>query len=238
VIMPPSGLRLDLHNHTSYSADGLMPPAVLLATAKAKGIHCLAVTDHNTVKGALEAVALAEADLELPRVIPGIELTTAVGEIIGLYVWEDIPRGLSLFESVDRIRGQGGVVYLPHPYAFFRRGAISRGARLQAAELSDIIEVVNGRSLGPHAAKRSRALARKTGRPGGAGSDAHREAEVGTAWVTVEAYPARDILVQLVAEGVIEHDLGVRQYVMNLGMQNLAPVTRLRRRVSGELSRR
>lgn len=236
--MPQSGLRLDLHNHTSFSTDGSMPPAVLLETAKARGIHCLAVTDHNTVEGALEALALAEADFELPRVIPGIELTTADGEIIGLYVWEDIPRGLPLLESVERIKGQGGIVYLPHPYAFFRRGAISRRARLQAALLSDMIEVVNGRSLGPDAARKSRELARTVGRPGGAGSDAHRIGEVGTAWVTVEAYPARDILVQLVTEGVIEHNLGVRRYVANLGMQSLAPATRLRHRLCGGSSRR
>jgi len=104
--MPASSLRLDLHNHTSFSADGLMSPAVLLSVAKVKGVHCLAVTDHNTVRGALEAVALAEADLTLPRVIPGIELATEVGEIIGLYVWEDIPSGLPLLEAVTRIRAR------------------------------------------------------------------------------------------------------------------------------------
>ena len=235
--MPESSLRLDLHNHTCYSADGLMSPAVLLEAARAKGIQCLAVTDHNTVRGALEAVTLAENDITLPRVIPGVELTTDDGEIIGLYVWEDIPSGLSLLESVTRIRGQGGLVYLPHPYALFRRGAISRGERARAAELSDIIEVVNGRALGPDAARKARRLARKAGRPAGAGSDAHHEAGVGTAYVTVEAYPSRDILVQLVAEGTIDHTLGAREYVANWGMQFRAPITRVRRRFNGELAR-
>lgn len=201
-------------------------------------MHCIAVTDHNTVEGGLEALALADADITLPRVIPGVELTTEDGEIIGLYVWENIPSGLSLLESVARIRGQGGLVYLPHPYALFRRGAISRGERAHAAELSDIIEVVNGRALGPDAARKAARLARRTGKPAGAGSDAHREAEVGTAYVTVEAYPSRDILVQLVAGGTIDHVLGVREYVTNWGMQGRAPVTRLRRRCTGELTRR
>jgi hypothetical protein len=236
--MPESGLRLDLHNHTCYSADGLMSPAALLEAARANGIHCLAVTDHNTVRGALEAVALAEADITLPRVVPGVELTTEDGEIIGLYVWEDIPSGLTLLESVTRIRGQGGLVYLPHPYALFRRGAISRAQRARAAELCDIVEVVNGRALGPDAARKARRLARKVGRPAGAGSDAHHEGEVGTAYVTVEAYPSRDILVQLVTDGMIDHTLSAREYVANWGMQVRAPITRVRRRLGGELTRR
>lgn len=233
-----SGLRLDLHNHTFHSADAIISPARLLEAARSKGIHCIAVTDHNTVRGGLEALALAEADITLPRVIPGIELTTADGEIIGLYIWEDIPSGLPLVESVDRIRAQGGLVYLPHPYDLFRRGAISRSQRPRAAELSDIIEVVNGRSLGPIAGRKAWELARRAGKPGGAGSDAHREAEVGTSYVTVDAYPDRDMLVSLVAEGRVVHDFSPRDYMLNWGVQGLAPVTRMRRRLTGDLMRR
>ena len=234
----PSRLRLDLHNHTHFSPDALMSPAALLATAKARGIDCLAVTDHNTVEGALEAVALAEGDLSLPRVIPGIELTTADGEIIGLYVWNDIPAGLSLVESAELIRGQGGLVYLPHPYDVLRRGTISRRQRIPAAELSDIIEVMNGRALGPRAGEKAARLAGRLGAPAGAGSDAHRELEVGLAWVEVDAYPSRDTLVSLVAGGAVVHDLSLREYTTNLGMKGLAPVTRLRHRVASDPARR
>jgi predicted metal-dependent phosphoesterase TrpH len=87
MIVSSSGLavlRLDLHNHTSHSADGTMNPRTLLERAAAEGIACLAVTDHNTVRGGLEALAFAEADPSLPRVIPGVELRTQVGEVIGL----------------------------------------------------------------------------------------------------------------------------------------------------------
>ena len=59
---------------------------------------------------------LADADLTLPRVIPGIELSTSDGEVVGLYIWENIPAGLSLLGAVERIKGQGGIVYLPHPF--------------------------------------------------------------------------------------------------------------------------
>lgn len=231
-------LKLDLHNHTYYSADGLMSPAALLGAAKAKGIACVAVTDHNTVEGALEAVRLADADLTLPRVIPGIELSTMDGEVVGLYVWENIPAGLSLFEAVERIRGQGGIVYLPHPFDRLRRGSVSRRERLRAAELADIVEVVNGRALCRRAGDKSLALAARLGKAQGAGSDAHRAAEVGTASVVVEAFPSQDILVSLINRGRVVHDLNLREYALNWGLQSLAAVTRVRRRMAGDIARR
>jgi predicted metal-dependent phosphoesterase TrpH len=236
--MSPPGIRLDLHNHTCFSADGLMSPAGLLAAARAKGISCIAVTDHNSVEGALRAFELGEADLSLPRVIPGIELSTTGGEVVGLYIWERIPSGLPLLEAIERIKGQGGIVYLPHPFDMFRRGAVSGRERTCAAELSDIIEVVNGRSLGPRASAKALKLAKMLGKPEGAGSDAHREADVGIASVLIEAYPSREILVSLVARGRVVHDLSLWAYALNWGTQGLAPATRLRRRVAGDLPRR
>jgi predicted metal-dependent phosphoesterase TrpH len=230
-----SGLKLDLHNHTLYSADGLMTPAVLLETAKAAGIDYLAVTDHNTVQGALQALALSEADPSLPRVIPGIELRTQAGEIIGLYVSEDVPRGLPLGEAIASIRKLGGLIYLPHPYDVFRRGAISRAERSNAAGLADLVEVVNGRSLGPRSTSKSQRLARRLGKPGGAGSDAHRRGEVGRAHVMVGERPTRETLVAVVASGSVAHGLDRKQYTLNWGRQALAPVTRLYRRATGSL---
>jgi predicted metal-dependent phosphoesterase TrpH len=232
------GLRLDLHNHTHFSPDGLMSPAELLAEARSRGIHCLAVTDHNSVEGASEAVALAAADASLPRVIPGIELSTAEGEIVGLYVREDIHPGLPLSEAIARIRDQGGLIYLPHPCDVLRRGAISRGSRSLAAQMADAVEVVNGRSLGPRACNQAARLARRLGKPAGAGSDAHWRGEVGTAYVLIDSYPSRDTLVSLLSRGEVRNCLRPLEYALNWGMQGLAPVTRMRRRVAGDLSRR
>ena len=82
--MAASGLRLDLHNHTSFSSDGLMSPAELLAAAGRNNVDCIAVTDHNTLEGALWALELSQADPSLPRVIPGIEVSTADGDVIGI----------------------------------------------------------------------------------------------------------------------------------------------------------
>jgi predicted metal-dependent phosphoesterase TrpH len=121
-----SGLRLDLHNHTAFSPDGLMSPAVLLAAAKARGLSCIAITDHNTIRGALQGAALAESDPTLPRVIPGMELSTRDGEVIGLYLSEEIPSRLTAVEAIVRIKAQGGLVCLPHPFDIPARAGWSR----------------------------------------------------------------------------------------------------------------
>lgn len=224
-----------MHNHTSFSTDGLMSPRSLLVAAQAKGLGCIAVTDHNTVKGGVRALELADADPSLPRVIPGIELMTEVGEVVGLYVREEIPARIPLTEAVERIRELGGLVYLPHPFDVFRRGAIEPTEREKAAQLADLIEVVNGRALGPRAGIRSSQLAGRYAKPGGAGSDAHREREVGRAYVVVGRTPTRDDLVELVARGRVEHSLGAWEYGTNWFMQASSPMTRAWRKIKGNL---
>ena len=231
--MAGSGLRLDLHNHTAFSRDGLLSPRELLVEAAARGVCCIAITDHDSVEGARQAAAAAEADHSLPRVIPGIELSTRAGEIIGLYIEEKIPARLTIDEAVNRIRSLGGLVYLPHPFDWARRGAIDPRERDRIAERSDIIEVVNGRSLSPWCSRRAQRLARRLGKPQGAGSDAHRAAEVGLAYVLVDAVPTRDTLVALVHAGRVENGLNPKEYALNWGFQSLSPVTRARRRLTG-----
>jgi hypothetical protein len=105
-------IDVDLHMHTDHSPDCATPVEVLLATAKQEGFGAIAITDHNEVSGALEAVAKADGI----KVIVGEEVKTATqGEVIGLFLRERIPRGLSLEETVAQIRLQGGLVYVPHP---------------------------------------------------------------------------------------------------------------------------
>jgi predicted metal-dependent phosphoesterase TrpH len=227
--MPASGVKLDLHNHTNHSSDGGQSPAQLLAAAKAKGLDCVAITDHNTVRGGLEGAAMAAANPELPRVIPGIELATQAGEVVGLFMSADIPKDLPVVDAINRIRAQGGLVYLPHPFDMLRRGAILAEERMRVAQLVDIIEVMNGRALGPHAGTRSTQLAAELRKPAGAGSDAHRASEVGTAWIVVDDLPTRETLVRLVAAGRVEHHLSARDYFLNWFRMGYAPITRIRR---------
>ena len=100
------------------------------------------------------------------------------------------------------------------------------------AGLADIIEVANGRALGPRAGSKSASLAARLGKPGGAGSDAHRSTEVGTAYVVIDEIPTRETLIVLVAAGRVEHRLRSWDYVLNWGRMGMAPITRFARGIS------
>ncbi len=103
--------------HTDHSHDCATPVEVLLATAREQGLGAIAVTDHNEISGALEAQRAGRHEPPGVKVIVGEEVKTAAqGEVIGLFIEEKIPRGLSLEETVAEIKRQGGLVYVPHPF--------------------------------------------------------------------------------------------------------------------------
>lgn len=136
-------------------------------------------------------------------------------------------------ETIARIREQNGLVYLPHPYDRLRRGAIEPSERLKAAGAADIIEVMNGRAMWSTAGTKTKLLATRLGKPAGAGSDAHRALEVGTAYVVVDELPTRETLVALLAAGTVEFHHRPWDYVLNWGLMGLAPLTRFWRRHFG-----
>ena len=180
----------DLHLHTSWSHDCQIPVEDLLDHAEAQGLGAIAVTDHNVFGGALEAAELAR-DRDL-IVIPGEEVKTAdQGEVIGLFLSEEIPRGQSFGETVAAIRSQGGVVYLPHP--FDRLHAIPEPATLHRhlAEV-DVLEVYNARLLFEAYNDEALRFARKYDLTMGAGSDAHVLQGVGTGAVRMRAFEGPD----------------------------------------------
>ena len=168
----------DLHMHTSWSHDCSIGPSELVAHAEAIGLGAIAITDHNVFDGAREGVELARgADLV---VIPGEEIKTdSQGEVIGLFLEEEIPRGMSFGDTLAAIREQGGIVYLPHP--FDRMHAIPDPATLHR-HLSDIdvFEVYNARLLRESFNDEAVRFARKYRLLQGAGSDAHVLQGVGT----------------------------------------------------------
>jgi predicted metal-dependent phosphoesterase TrpH len=180
----------DLHLHTSWSHDCQIPVEDLLDQAEAQGLGAIAVTDHNVFGGAIEAAELAR-DRDL-IVIPGEEVKTAdQGEVIGLFLSEEIPRGQSFGETVAAIRAQGGVVYLPHP--FDRLHAIPEPATLHRhlAEV-DVLEVYNARLLFEAYNDEALRFARKYDLTMGAGSDAHVLQGVGTGAVRMRAFEGPD----------------------------------------------
>jgi predicted metal-dependent phosphoesterase TrpH len=176
----------DLHTHTSWSHDCLVEPSELVDHAEQTGLGAIAVTDHNAFGGALEAVELAR-DREL-FVIPGEEVKTAgQGEVIGLFLEREIPRGLSFEDTIAAIREQGGLVYLPHP--FDRMHAIPDAATLHKhlADI-DVFEVYNARLLFEQYNDEAERFARKYNLTMGAGSDAHVLQGLGTGGVRMRAF--------------------------------------------------
>jgi predicted metal-dependent phosphoesterase TrpH/glycosyltransferase involved in cell wall biosynthesis len=176
----------DLHMHTNWSHDCSIDVDELLAYAESEGLGAIAVTDHNVFGGALEAVEHAHRRKLV--VIPGEEIKTAEdGEVIGLFLQEEIPRGLPFAETIAAIRAQGGLVYVPHP--FDRLHSIPRPETLHKhlAEL-DVVEVYNARLLFDAYNDEAVRFARKYNLTAGAGSDAHVLQGVGTGAVRLRRF--------------------------------------------------
>jgi hypothetical protein len=179
-------LLADLHLHTSWSHDCSIEVDELLDHAEAEGLGAIAVTDHNVFGGALEAVERSRGRKLI--VIPGEEIKTAdQGEVIGLFLKEEIPRGMSFGETVEAIRSQKGIVYLPHP--FDRMHAIPEPATIHRhlAEI-DVLEIYNARLLFENYNDEAERFARKYNLLAGAGSDAHVLAGVGTGVVRMRRF--------------------------------------------------
>lgn len=169
--------RIDMHIHTCHSFDCLNDPGLLMDTAAARGIDILCITDHNEI-----ATALRMKERFPDRVIVGEEVKTAEGvDIIGLFITQHIPKRTPARETCERIRAQGGIVYVPHPYA---KGKGGDGRILDhIADLVHVVEGFNARLHDQSLNERAVAWAKERGLPVGAGSDAHTLRELGAAYV-------------------------------------------------------
>ncbi len=194
-------ILLDLHLHTAHSHDCSIPVPDLLDYAEAQGLGGLAITDHNVFSGAVEALELAEnRDL---IIIPGEEVKTQAGEVIGLFLSEEIPRGMTMAETLEAIRDQGGLAYMPHP--FDRLHTIPDPATLHnhLGEI-DVLEVYNARLLFEGFNDEALRFARKYNLTMGAGSDAHVLQGVGTGLVRMQAFSgAEEFLLNLRAAEIL-----------------------------------
>ncbi|HSR41213.1 MAG TPA: PHP-associated domain-containing protein [Longimicrobiales bacterium] len=179
----PGLLRLDLHMHTWGSFDCLSDPERVLRRARERGVGRIAITDHDRLE-----VAFRMAERHPDHVIAGEEVKTAEGvDVIGLYLREPIPGGTPAREVCRRVREQGGIVYLPHPYAPGKGGSGRLAEEL--APLVDVVEVFNARLHPESRNEPAEELARRHGTLRGAGSDAHTVGEVAGAWVEVPEHP-------------------------------------------------
>ncbi|MDO8673743.1 MAG: PHP domain-containing protein [Dehalococcoidia bacterium] len=191
-------IRVDLHLHTFHSPDSANLPAAIVRTCLRRGLGCIAVTDHNRLGGALEIKALAPFP-----VIIAEEVKTTEGEIIGLFLKEEISRGLSPEETAKQIRSQGALVMIPHPFDRLRTSCLGEPAllRLVAASLVDIIEVFNSRTSLLADSRRARQFAEKHRLLMGGGSDAHSLREIGQTYVEMAPFEDEKSFLRSLASG-------------------------------------
>lgn len=196
-------LKCDLHMHSFRSSDGNMSLDTIIQTCQRRGIGCLALTDHNLLRAALELQKIAPFP-----VIAGEEVKTTHGEIIGLFLQEEIPRGMSPGAAAEEIRRQGGVVYVPHPFDRVRRSVIAREALLEIVELVDVIEVLNARITFKGDVAMAERFAVEHCKLMGAGSDAHVWQEIGMAYVEMPEFEmGREGFLHALAQGEIHGKL-------------------------------
>lgn len=152
-----------------------------------RGIGCIGVTDHDTVRGGLEVERIVrERGVEL-RVIVGEEVRSADGEILGLFLSEDVPRGLPAEETIERIRAQGGIVGVPHPFDNLRSALKYERMKALVGEI-DFIESYNARIVFPSHNRKADRFADEHGLPVSAASDAHSPWEVGRAYIEMPEF--------------------------------------------------
>jgi predicted metal-dependent phosphoesterase TrpH len=180
-------IEVDLHMHTDHSPDCATPVEVLLETARDRGLGAIAVTDHNEVSGALEAARIA-TEMDDLKVIVGEEVKTAEqGEVIGLFLEEKIPRGMTMAETIAAIRGQGGLVYVPHPFDRFH-SVPDYEHLLDIVEEIDILEVFNPRVALTAFNEEAERFARKYRIVPGAGSDGHVAQALGSVRMRIHEF--------------------------------------------------
>ncbi|MBA7472329.1 hypothetical protein ES707_07651 [subsurface metagenome] len=191
-------LKVDLHVHTRYSMDCGTPLDKIVGRCIEKGIDCIAIADHGTAEGALKLRETAPI-----TIIVAEEILTTHGEIIGMFLEKTIPSGLSVAETISRIKAQDGLVSIPHPFDIFRQSALRNYIIEEIADQIDIIEVFNARSLPPQQSAKARAFARKHGIVQGAGSDAHTLREIGNAYIEMPEFKGKDDFLEALARGKI-----------------------------------
>jgi predicted metal-dependent phosphoesterase TrpH len=189
-------LKLDLHVHTHYSSDSIITPEELVFYAKKRGLDGVAITDHDRLDGALKIARKSDF-----FIIPGIEVSSLDGHIVGLNVARHVPSGLGADETVDRIHEAGGIAVAGHPVAFFK-GSLEK----HVSSKFDAVEVVNASAFPfNYCVRHSRQLASNVGvRSCVAGSDAHYGPEIGCAYTFVDSELEINEVIEAIRKGTCQ----------------------------------
>lgn len=173
-------LKIDLHVHTKCSPDGFMDVSEVIERARTAGLSGIAITDHNTCGAVSEALKIGKKENFL--VIPGAEVKSRSGDIIGLGITESPKKGMGARETISMIHELGGIAIAAHPYSILFHPCKMRGTVKTAG--FDAIEVFNARTYVGNGAARKAALS--LGIPMTAGSDSHTASEIGSAYTVVD----------------------------------------------------
>ncbi|MCD6358446.1 MAG: PHP domain-containing protein [Dehalococcoidia bacterium] len=191
-------LKADFHLHTKYSPDSGTTLEQVINRCQEIGINCLAVTDHGTAAGAIEMKKIAPF-----TIIVAEEVLTTAGDMIGLFLSHDIPNGLSPKETAIRIKQQGGMICIPHPFSRLHPSAMPKKVVEEIISYIDIIEVFNSRSSFLSNTDKIKRFAQEHGLIASAGSDAHTVNEIGNAYVEMPEFNGRDDFLQALSQGNI-----------------------------------
>jgi predicted metal-dependent phosphoesterase TrpH len=185
-------VKADLHVHTTYSSDSVITPKELVFYAKKRGLTAVAVTDHNKIEGALKIAK--ETDY---LIIPGTEVSSLHGHIVGLNVSERIQRGLSADETVNRIHEAGGIAIACHPFAMLK-GSIGE----HISSKFDAVETINASALPfSHATRKANQAAELLKLPKVGGTDAHYGPVIGQAYTVIETEANVEAIIKAIANG-------------------------------------
>lgn len=215
-------IRADLHSHTHFSRDGLTTPEQYVRRSVERGITCAAVSDHNNIDGATAVNRLAPF-----KVIISEEIRSSEGEIIGYFLNDAVPKGLSPEETVRAIRAQGGLVGVPHPFDRWRGSAITLAGLNRIVDDVDLIEVFNARTMQQADNLRALGYAREHRLLQSAGSDSHYHTEIGSAYVEMHDFETPQQFLESLRQGQIHGHLsspfvhllsGVAKLRFRLGM--------------------
>lgn len=184
-------VKAEFHTHTFFSHDSFLSKFAYLFMLKLRNIKIIAITDHNTIKGSLYLKPfLNKFGI---KVIIGEEIFTTAGEIIGLFLTEEIEKGLSPEETIKIIKSQNGVVYVPHPYDEKRYKTVLKEEYINKLKNDiDVIEVYNGRNIKEYYREKQQEIANKYNITNIVGSDAHTFFELGRNYILIEDFNNKD----------------------------------------------
>ena len=205
-------LKMDSHIHSEYSPDSLTKIDDILKVAAKENIDVIAISDHNTVDGTPEVLRKTKNTDILA--IPSIEISSTEGHILGFGCEENIPKGLTPEDTIDRIHDLGGLAIIPHPYCFYRHGLLHKTDYKKLK--IDAIETKNARFIAGYCNNKAKKLSKKENIPSLGASDAHYWKFVGDCYSMIDAEKDIDSILKAIVKNNVEaHGKGTSNILLS-----------------------